>query len=87
MYSAAMNSVVGTVMPHAPRAAGVLLYHPLVASALTSVPSPRVEHRAPVRLVVDMRILEGRQLMAADNRDFGPVSPDLLNEVRAKWPD
>jgi hypothetical protein len=87
MYSADMNSVVAPPLPRAPRDKGVLRYHPLVATASSSIPSPPVAHHVPVRLVVDMRVLEGRQLMAADSRDFGPVSPDLLNEVRAKWPD
>jgi hypothetical protein len=40
-----------------------------------------------VTLRVDPRVLEGRRLTENDARESGPVSEDVLNEVRSRWPD
>lgn len=56
-------------------------------ASLSSVPGSRREAPdAQVRLVIDLRIIEGRRLLADDEREFGPISEDMLNEVRSRWP-
>ncbi len=58
-----------------------------VDAVLSSAPLARTR-RAPgnVKLVFDLRLAEGRRLMEEDERDLGPVSKDVLNEVRSRWP-
>jgi hypothetical protein len=72
-----------------PANVGELVYAPLKATPSTSLPSaqghPPVA-RGTVRLVVDRRVFEGRQLMAKDVVEHGPISLDLVDEIQAKWP-
>lgn len=54
----------------------------------TSAPAPSSDTTGePVKLNVDPRVLEGRRAAQEDEREFGPVSENVLNEVRSRWPD
>jgi hypothetical protein len=55
---------------------------PSMSSSL--IEEPRVPD---VRLEINLRVLaDARAMLAEDARLYGAVSPDLLNEVRTKWP-
>ena len=69
-----------------PQANDALQYRRLEATP--SMSSSQIEQpRLPdVRLEIDLRVLDARAMLAEDARLYGAVSPDLLNEVRTKWP-
>jgi hypothetical protein len=70
-----------------PYAVGDVYFPPVEATPSMSSSNVTPQLDKGFRLVFDLRIIEGRRLLAEDARLFGPISPDLLNEVRAKWPD
>ncbi len=69
-----------------PYAVDALIFPPLTdapSMSSSSIDDPPAED---MLLVIDMRVIEGRLMLADDAEHYGDVSPDLLNEVRAKWP-
>ena len=62
-------------------------FRPLEATPSMSSSVSDEPRAADMRIAIDYRILDGLEMLAEDARLYGAVSPDLLHEVRTKWPD
>lgn len=57
-----------------------------VAEYLTSAqPTDVLRHVEPVKIVIDLRLAKARKLLDDDVEELGPISEDVLNEVRSRW--
>lgn len=62
-------------------------FRPLQATPSMSSSLSNEPRAADMRIEIDYRILDALEMLADDARLYGAVSPDLLIEVRTKWPD